>query len=87
MALVELYTKAYCPYCVRAKALLARKNIEFREYAIDAEPALRNEMIERANGGYTVPQIFINLRHIGGCDDMIALEQQQHLDKLLAEES
>jgi glutaredoxin 3 len=87
MALVEIYTKAYCPYCVRAKALLAGKKIAFREYAIDAEPTLRDEMITRANGGYTVPQIFINQRHIGGCDDIMALEQQNNLDKLLAQDS
>lgn len=87
MAFVEIYTKAYCPYCVRAKSLLASKNIEFKEYPVDREPALRDEMITRANGGYTVPQIFINQKHIGGCDDMMALEQQQSLDKLLAQSS
>lgn len=87
MALVEIYTKAYCPFCVRAKALLESKNISFSEYAIDAQPSLRDEMISRANGGYTVPQIFINQRHIGGCDDLMALERQNNLDKLLAQQS
>jgi|TARA_Y100001963_G_scaffold132484_1_gene191028 glutaredoxin 3 len=81
---VEIYTKAYCPFCTRAKALLQQKGVEYTEYAIDAEPALRDVMIERANGGYTVPQIFINDQHIGGCDDMFALERQQELDALLA---
>jgi glutaredoxin 3 len=81
---VEIYTKAYCPFCTRAKSLLQHKGVEYTEYAIDAEPALRDVMIERANGGYTVPQIFINDQHIGGCDDMFALERQQELDPLLA---
>ncbi len=85
MSKVEIYTKAYCPFCVRAKALLNDKGVDFTEYAIDAEPALRDVMIKRANGGYTVPQIFINDQHIGGCDDMLALERQQKLAPLLAE--
>ncbi|MEW9797402.1 glutaredoxin 3 [Alteromonas sp. CYL-A6] len=79
-----MYTKAYCPFCIRAKALLTEKGVEFKEYAIDREQALRDEMIERANGGWTVPQIFINNQHIGGCDDLMALERQQKLDALLA---
>jgi|TARA_Y100001970_G_scaffold51536_1_gene65195 glutaredoxin 3 len=82
---VEIYTKGYCPYCHRAKALLQQKGVEYTEFAVDAEPALRDEMIQRANGGYTVPQIFINGQHIGGCDDMYALERQQKLDPLLAQ--
>ena len=81
----EIYTKGYCPYCHRAKALLQQKGVEYTEFAVDAEPALRDEMIQRANGGYTVPQIFINGQHIGGCDDMYALERQQKLDPLLAQ--
>ncbi|GGF61241.1 glutaredoxin 3 [Alteromonas lipolytica] len=84
MSKVEIYTKAYCPFCTRAKALLQSKGVEYTEYAIDADPSLRDVMIERANGGYTVPQIFINDQHIGGCDDMVALEHQQKLDPLLA---
>jgi len=82
MAKVEIYTKAYCPYCSRAKALLEHKDVAFVEYKIDAQPELREEMIARANGGYTVPQIFINENHIGGCDDMMALERQGKLDPL-----
>ncbi|MAX41959.1 MAG: glutaredoxin 3 [Alteromonadaceae bacterium] len=85
MSKVEIYTKGYCPYGHRAKALLQQKGVEYTEFAVDAEPALRDEMIQRANGGYTVPQIFINGQHIGGCDDMYALERQQKLDPLLAQ--
>lgn len=85
MSKVEIYTKAYCPYCTRAKSLLNAKGVTFTEYAIDANPELRDVMIERANGGYTVPQIFINNQHIGGCDDMVALEYKNQLDALLAE--
>ncbi|MFS1701519.1 glutaredoxin 3 [Aestuariibacter sp. GS-14] len=85
MSKVEIYTKGYCPYCHRAKALLQQKGVEYIEYAIDAQPELRDEMIQRANGGYTVPQIFINGQHIGGCDDMHALERQQKLDPLLGQ--
>jgi glutaredoxin 3 len=83
MAKVELYTKGHCPYCKRAKALLEQKSVEYTEYPIDIQPELRDEMIERANGGYTVPQIFIDSQHIGGCDDMMALESQGKLDSLL----
>lgn len=84
MAKVEIYTKAYCPYCVRAKQVLSSKGVAFQEYPIDQQPELRDVMIERANGGYTVPQIFIDNRHIGGCDDMLALDAQGRLDELLA---
>lgn len=84
MAKVEIYTKAYCPYCVRAKQVLSIKGVAFQEYPIDQQPELRDVMIERANGGYTVPQIFIDNRHIGGCDDMLALDAQGQLDELLA---
>lgn len=81
---VEIYTKAYCPFCIRAKSLLDSKKVEYTEYKIDRQPELRDGMIDRANGGYTVPQIFINDQHIGGCDEMMALERQQKLDPLLA---
>ncbi len=84
MSKVEIYTKAYCPYCVRAKALLDQKGVNYTEFRIDVQPELRSLMIERANGGSTVPQIFINAQHIGGCDDMLALERQNKLDPLLA---
>ncbi|PAJ75848.1 glutaredoxin 3 [Pseudoalteromonas sp. NBT06-2] len=80
---VVIYTKAYCPYCVRAKALLNHKNIDFVEFDIGQQPELRNEMIDKANGSYTVPQIFVGEQHIGGCDDMMYLEAQGKLDTLL----
>jgi glutaredoxin 3 len=81
---VEIYTKGYCPYCHRAKALLQQKGVDFIEYPIDQQPELRDVMINRANGGHTVPQIFIEDAHIGGCDDLIALNNQDKLDPLLA---
>ncbi|MCG9759675.1 MULTISPECIES: glutaredoxin 3 [Pseudoalteromonas] len=83
MSQVVIYTKDYCPFCHRAKALLDAKGVTYTEYDIGAQPELRDEMIEKANGSYTVPQIFIAERHIGGCDDMMALEAQGELDKLL----
>lgn len=83
MTKIVIYTKPTCPYCMRAKALLAQKGASFEEIDIAAEPHRRDEMIARANGGYTVPQIFINDRHIGGCDDMMALEYAGDLDPLL----
>ncbi|MBN7819599.1 glutaredoxin 3 [Bowmanella sp. Y26] len=84
MTKVEIYTKAYCPFCVRAKQVLTSKGVTFKEYPIDQQPELRDLMIERANGRYTVPQIFIDDLHIGGCDDMLALDAQGRLDELLA---
>lgn len=83
MANIVIYTKPTCPFCVRAKMLLAQKSVEYTEIDIAAQPELRDEMIAKANGGYTVPQIFINDQHIGGCDDMFALEQSGRLDGLL----
>lgn len=84
MAVVEIYTTAFCPYCVRARMLLEHKGIEFTELKVDGDSQLRQQMTERANGGYTVPQIFINQQHIGGCDDIMALEARGQLDALLA---
>lgn len=84
MAKVEIYTTQTCPFCIRAKALLANKGVEFQEYSVDGDPTARSLMTERAQGGYTVPQIFINDRHIGGCDDLYALDRQGKLDPLLA---
>ncbi|KZN28699.1 glutaredoxin 3 [Pseudoalteromonas luteoviolacea] len=80
---VTIYTKDYCPFCHRAKALLDSKGVTYTEYDIGMKPELRDEMIEKANGSYTVPQIFINGQHIGGCDDMMALEAQGKLASLL----
>ncbi|MBS3798402.1 MULTISPECIES: glutaredoxin 3 [unclassified Pseudoalteromonas] len=83
MSDVVLYSKDYCPFCQRAKALLDKKGVTYTEYDIGLQPELRDEMIARANGGYTVPQIFIGDQHIGGCDDMMALEARGELNALL----
>jgi glutaredoxin 3 len=83
MSQVTIYTKAYCPYCVRAKSVLDNKGVSYQEVRIDEQPELRPQMIERAGGRSTVPQIFIGTRHIGGCDDMLALDASGQLDPLL----
>ncbi|MEO2267165.1 glutaredoxin 3 [Pseudoalteromonas pernae] len=80
---VVLYTKDYCPFCQRAKALLDKKGVAYTEHDIGRKPELREEMIAKANGGYTVPQIFIGEHHVGGCDDMMALEAKGELNTLL----
>lgn len=85
MAKVEIYTKAFCPFCHRAKALLDGKGVAFEEYDITMGGPKRVEMTERAPGQSTVPQIFIDDRHIGGCDDIMALERVGELDPLLAQ--
>ncbi|KGD84792.1 glutaredoxin 3 [Pantoea sp. PNA 14-12] len=82
MANVEIYTKPTCPYCHRAKALLNEKGAAFQEIPIDGDMAKREEMIKRS-GRTTVPQIFIDGQHIGGCDDLMALNDRQGLDPLL----
>lgn len=84
MALIEIYTTATCPYCHRAKALLARKGASFTEIPVDGDSAARAAMSERAGGKRTVPQIFIDGRHIGGSDDLYALDARGGLDPLLA---
>lgn len=84
MAKVEIYTKAFCPYCTRAKALLASKGVAPQEYDITMGGPQRAEMIQRANGRTTVPQVFIDGQHIGGSDDLAALEKRGGLDPLLA---
>jgi glutaredoxin 3 len=83
MAEVDIYTTMWCPYCVRAKSLLEKKGVAYTEISLDEEPRRRDEMIKRAHGGRTVPQIFINGEHIGGCDDMMALERTGKLDPKL----
>jgi len=83
MQKIEIYTKGYCPYCSRAKSLLDAKGASYTDYEIDKQPELRSTMIERANGGSTVPQIFIGSTHVGGCDDLFALEAAGKLDALL----
>jgi glutaredoxin 3 len=80
---VEIYTWRTCPFCIRAKQLLTRKGVDFIEYSIDGDEAARAKMAERANGRRSLPQIFINDYHVGGCDDMYALETQGKLDPLL----
>jgi len=84
MASVEIYTKQYCPYCHWAKELLTRKGVGFREIDVTGDRDLRQQMIERASGSTTVPQIFIGATHVGGCDDLYALEEAGRLDPLLA---
>jgi glutaredoxin 3 len=84
MAKVEIYTKFLCPYCTRAKKLLAGKGIEIDEHDISMGGPLRAEMLERSGGKLTVPQIFIDGRHIGGSDDLAALDRAGQLDPLLA---
>jgi glutaredoxin 3 len=83
MARVEIYTKFGCPYCARAKALLGEKGVEYEEYEINSVPGKRDEMMERSGGGHTVPQVFIDGRHIGGSDDLAALERAGELDPML----
>jgi glutaredoxin 3 len=83
MAEVEMYMTRFCPYCTRARALLQKKGVGFVEIDIAEQPARRAEMIERATGGTTVPQIFINGEHIGGCDDLVALDRAGKLDSKL----
>ncbi|WP_084581729.1 glutaredoxin 3 [Sphingomonas azotifigens] len=84
MAKVEIYTKAFCPYCTRAKNLLSAKGAAYEEYDITMGGPKRAEMLERAPGRTTVPQVFIDGKHIGGSDDLAALDRQGGLDPLLA---
>ena len=81
---VEIYTTGYCPYCHAAKALLRKKGVEFSEIDIGRDWERRDEMIKRAKGRQTVPQIFIGSVHVGGCDDLQAMERAGRLDRLLA---
>jgi glutaredoxin 3 len=81
---VEIYVKTTCGYCWRAKHLLETKGVQYKEIVVDFGGPERDSMIQRANGRTTVPQIFIAGRHIGGCDDLFALERGGRLDKLLA---
>ncbi|HIJ83425.1 MAG: grxC [Magnetococcales bacterium] len=81
---IEIYSTTVCPYCVRAKMLLDKKKVTYREYNLTKNPELRDEMLKRANGKKTVPQIFINGTHVGGCDDLHELDQKGKLDPMLA---
>jgi glutaredoxin 3 len=81
---VEIYTKTFCPYCWRAKMLLESKGVAFTEISVDFGGADKETMVQRAAGRTTVPQIFIGERHIGGCDDLMALERDGKLDPLIS---
>jgi len=81
---VEIYTTPSCPYCLAAKRLLARKSVPFTEIDVSRDPSLRSAMTKRANGGQTVPQIFIGGTHVGGSDDLHAMDHAGKLDALLA---
>jgi glutaredoxin 3 len=81
--LVEIYTKSFCGYCWRAKMLLESKGVAFQEISVDFGGAERETMIQRAGGRTTVPQIFIGDRHVGGCDELVALERAGKLDALI----
>ena len=84
MPVVEIYVKTTCPYCWRAKHLLDSKDVDYKEIVIDFGGPDRQAMIQRANGRTTVPQIFIDGKHVGGCDDLMALERAGRLDELIA---
>ena len=80
---VEIYTWSSCPFCIQAKMLLDQKGVDYTEYSIDGDEVARAEMAQRANDRRSLPQIFINDQHIGGCDDLYALDAQSGLDPLL----
>jgi len=80
---ITIYTKGWCPYCTAAKRLLDEKGVAFTEIDIEKTPEARTEMIQKTNGRTTVPQIFIGERHVGGCDDLYALDDRGHLEPLL----
>ncbi|MBF0347617.1 MAG: glutaredoxin 3 [Magnetococcales bacterium] len=85
MPKIEIYSTTVCPYCIRAKMLLDKKKVPYEEINLTHFPERRDEMLKRANGKKTVPQIFINGKHIGGCDDMYELDQKGQLDPLLVD--
>lgn len=83
MVSVQIYTTPVCPYCVKAKALLNKKGIKYEEIDVSNDPQLRQKMSEQAHGRTSVPQIFINGKSVGGCDDLYALDKENKLDSLL----
>ena len=85
MSKIRIYTTPMCPYCVRAKALFAKKGVPFEEVDVYMDADARKEMRSKAVGAYTVPQIFIGERHVGGCDELYQLDRAGELDALLAE--
>lgn len=84
---VTMYASFFCPFCHRAKSLLKQKGVGFEEIDVKLHPKRRQEMLERANGAHTVPQIFIGDHHVGGCDELYALERAGRLDPLLREQA
>jgi len=86
MKSVVVYSSARCPYCVRAKQLLESKGVSYNELRVDQEPGLLKEVVQRSGGKRTVPQIFIDDYHVGGCEELYALERQGELDPILASE-
>lgn len=84
MPTVEIYTKTFCPYCWRAKQLLDSKGVRYVEISVDSGGDIREQMIQRAKGRTTVPQIFVREYHVGGCDDLYALERAGRLDDLIS---
>jgi glutaredoxin 3 len=84
MANVVIYSSNFCPFCHRAKALLKQKGVNYKEISVDMKPSVRKEMRQKAGGVNSVPQIWIGNEHVGGCDDLYALEAKGGLDTLLA---
>ncbi|MDX8383032.1 MAG: glutaredoxin 3 [Ghiorsea sp.] len=80
---IEIYSGDHCPYCVRAKSLLKQRNLAFTEHNVQQDPEKRAEMMKRSNGGRSIPQIFINNKHVGGCDDLFAIDKKGELDAWL----
>ena len=84
MANIEIYSGDFCPYCVRAKSLLNNKGVAFTEYNVKRDMQRQAEMLEKSGGARTIPQIFIDGKHVGGCDDLYALDARGELDPMLA---
>lgn len=84
MSTVKIYTTRFCPYCVHAKQLLARKAATVDEVAVDGDRAMRAKLVEMTGGSSTVPQIWIGDTYVGGCDELVALDRQGELDRMLA---
>jgi glutaredoxin 3 len=83
MSAIEIYTTRFCPFCVRAKQVLSSKGLAFNEVPVDGNSQLRQQMTKKANGAHTVPQIWVNGTHVGGCTELIAADRSGELDRLL----
>tara|TARA_B100000674_G_scaffold2580_1_gene2237 strand:- start:146 stop:421 length:276 start_codon:yes stop_codon:yes gene_type:complete len=83
VAIVEIYSSVWCPFCYRAKRLLEQKGVDYKEIEVSDDPNLKSEMLSRSDGRYTVPQIFIDGKGIGGSDELVALDQNGELDAML----